>query len=289
MHFVSSVRPSLTKVKPLLSVPLSEYELLWKKENGRKVSGYRVTTDLYLGKKHENTLIVTFDGDTYALQKYNLDERIAKATSALQAFATTTLNTKSQWKDPKKVAKKVNRDILASKELRSLVVYSLVANGDDLQLTWRIDDDARKMAMRELGKTIIFSDRNEWSLVDIVKTYRSQKGVEEQFKKLNKRNELSVMPMYHWTDQKIRVHVLISVLALLISNLLYRKMEAGGITESQEECFTELKDIKEIRSYYDDGYPPDIKYTRMSTIQKKVSTLLDLKRFMKPGSGVVQN
>ena len=110
----------------------------------------------------------------------------------------------------------------------------------------------------------------------------------KQFKGLNKRNALSVMPMYHWTDQKIRAHVFISVLALLISNLLYRKMESGGITESREECFEELKGIKELRSFYDDGYPPDINYTRMSEIQKKASKILGLKRFMKAGSGVVQ-
>jgi transposase len=289
MHFVSSVRPSLKKVKPLLAVPLSEYELLWTKEDDKKVLGYRVMTDLYFGKGHENTLIVTFDDDTYALQEYNLDASVVKATTALQEFSTTMLNTKPQWKDPKKVTKKIDRDILANKELRKLIVYSLDANDDGLRLTWQVDADAREKALNELGKSFIFTDKNEWSMEEIVKTYRDQKGVEDQFKNLNKRSEISVMPMYHWTDQKIRVHVFISVLALLISNLLYRKLVIGGIKDSREECTKNLKKIKEIHLIYDDGYPPDITYTCTSKAQEKISTILDLPRFMKVGSGVVQN
>jgi len=288
IHFVSSVRPSMKKVKDLIAIPLSEYELLWTKEDNKKVLGYRTTTDLYLGKGHENTLIATFDEDTCALQEHGLDVNIAKATSALQDFNTTMLNTKPQWKDPKKVAEKINRDILTNADLRSLVVYSLDMIDDGLRLSWRIDDDARGEIVKELGKTFIFTNRNEWSMVDIVKTYRDQKGVEDQFKEFNKRNRISVMPMYHWTNQKIRVHVFISVLALLISNLLHRTITNGGIKYSLDDCFDTLEEIKEIHLHYDDGYPPDITYTRMSKKQESISDILNLARFMRAGSGVVQ-
>jgi len=42
------------------------------------------------------------------------------------------------------------------------------------------------------GGSFIFTNRNEWTTVDIAKTYRAQKGVEDQFKALNVRDSISV-------------------------------------------------------------------------------------------------
>jgi len=278
IHFVSSIRPSMNVSKPLLDVPLSKYEELWTKKNGRKVFGYRTTTTAYLGK--QNALIATFDEDTFALQEYNLDESINKALLKLKEFVKVQLNTKPQWKDPKSVVDKIERDILKNKKLRSIIVISVGKISNGLELAWKIDDTAREEYLKNLGKSLIFSSRNEWSTLEIVKTYRAQIDVERQFKELNKRNKISVMPIYLWTNQMIRVHVFISVLALLLSNLLYRKIQIAGIPDSKDICFEALEDMKEIRLYYNDKGPPDVLLTQMSPLQRKLFKTLDLKRFM---------
>jgi len=236
---------------------------------------------VYLSKGKQNTLIATFDEDTFALQKYNLDESIIKASLKLEEFIKLQLNTKSQWKDTEKVVTKIERDILKNKKLRAIIVYSIkkINNGSELEISWEIDAAAREEYLKNFGKSLIFSNRNEWSTLEIVKTYRAQIDVERQFKELNKRGRISIMPMYVWTDEMIRVHVFISMLALLISNLLYRKIQQGGIISSKEACFEVLEDIKEIHLYYDDGEPPALLLTRMSTLQRKLFRILDLKRF----------
>ncbi len=271
--------------KKLLEVPLSHYEVLWTKENGRKVFGYQSTTNTYVGENTENTLIATFDEDTYALQEHHLDERIAKATAQLAEFITDKLNAKPQWKDSKKVAAKIHRDILNTKELRSIVVISLSLNpassASELEFAWIIDEAARHEYSKKLGKSLVFSNRNEWSTIEIVKAYRAQAGVEQQFKELNKRDRISVMPIYHRTDANIRVHAFVSVLALLLSNLLYRKIQLESIDCSKEECFEALKDIKEIHLFYDDKGSPDVVLTQMSALQRKLFKALKLERFTK--------
>jgi len=263
--------------KPLLNVPLSNYEELWTKKNGRKVFGYRTTTTVYLGK--QNTLIVTFDEDTFALQEHSLDESINKTLLKLKEFIKSQLNTKPQWEDPKKVVTKIERDILKSKKLRAIIAYSLGKISNGLEITWKIDDTAREDYLKDLGKSLIFSNRNEWSTLDIVKTYRVQNYVERQFKELNKRERFSIMPMYVWTNEMIRAHMFISVLALLLSNLLYRKITLAGITASKDKCIEALEDIKEIRLNYDDKGPPEVLLTRMSVLQRKLFNVLTLKRF----------
>ena len=116
-------------------------------------------------------------------------------------------------------------------------------------------------------------------MLEIVKTYRAQIDVEEQFKELNKKERISVMPIYVWTDEMIRTHVFISVLALLLSNLLYRKIQLAGIADSKDKCLEALEDIKEIRLYYDHKDPPEVLLTRMSTLQRKLFKILDLKQY----------
>jgi len=277
IHFVSSIRPSMKVSKALLDVPLSKYEDLWTKKNGRKVFGYRTTTTAYLGK--QNVLIATFDEDTFALQEHNLDEGITKAILKLEEFIKVQLNTKPQWKNPKSVVTKIERDILKNKKLRSIIVTSVGKISNGLKITWKIDDLAREEYLKDLGKSIIFSSRDEWSTLKIVKTYRAQIDVERQFKELNKRDRISVMPMYVWTDQMIRAHLFISVLALLLSNLLYRKIQLAGISHSKDICFEALEEIKEIRLYYNDKDPPEVLLTRMSALQRKLFNILDLKHF----------
>jgi len=278
IHFVSSIRPSMKISKPILDVPLSKYEELWTKKNGRKVYGYRTTTTAYIGK--QNTLIATFDEDTFALQEHNLDETINKAILKLKEFIKIQLNSKPQWKDPKEVATKIKRDILKTKKLRAIIAYSIGKINNGLEITWKIDDTAWEDYLKDLGKSIIFSSRNEWSMLEIVKTYRAQIDVERQFKELNKRGRISVMPVYVWTNEMIRVHMFISVLALLLSNLLYRKIQLARIAPSKDTCFETLEDIKEIRLYYNDKGPPDVLLTQMSALQRKLFKALDLKRFI---------
>nr|MDO8088320.1 IS1634 family transposase [Candidatus Sigynarchaeum springense]MDO8117648.1 IS1634 family transposase [Candidatus Sigynarchaeota archaeon] len=273
-HFVSSVRPSMTKVKPLLDVPLADFKELWTKPDGQKVLGYRASTDLYLGIK--NTLVVTFDEDTRALQEYNFDKTVTKAIDALADFATNMLNAKPQWKDANEVRTKIDRDIVNTRDLKSLIPYEIKAKGESLQLEWHVDAAARGEAVKEMGKSFIFTNRNEWTTVDIAKTYRAQKGVEDQFKALNDRDSISVMPIYHYTNQKIRVHVFISVLALLISNILYRKLQKHGIEGSKDACFDLLKDIKEIELIYGEDIPSEIHHTRLSPVQQKIAAVLNL-------------
>jgi len=283
IHFVSSIRPSMNISKPLLDVVLSQYEELWTKKNGRKVFGYRTTTTAYLGKGKNNTLIATFDEDTFILQKYDLDKKISHAILKLEDFMKNLLNTKPQWMDPKKVVVKINRDILKTKTLRAIIIVSInkKSNGVELEMSWNIDAAARETSMKNLGKSLIFSNRNEWSTLEIVKTYRDQIKVENQFKELNKKDRISVMPMFVWKDEMIRAHVFISVVALLLSNLLYRKIRLLGISSSKETCFEALEDIKEIHLYYDDKDPPEVLFTQMSALQRQLFKALDLRRYIK--------
>ena len=59
--------------------------------------------------------------------------------------------------------------------------------------------------------------------------------------------------MHHWTDQKIRVHIFYTVLALTIAHLMRRKAEHAGLHLSVRELLGELAGIGETVLLYHDG------------------------------------
>ena len=57
---------------------------------------------------------------------------------------------------------------------------------------------------------------------------------------------MSVIPEYHWTDQKIRVHVFTCLLGLVLIGLVHRKVKDRGIDISANRVMDELKAIHEV-------------------------------------------
>ena len=56
---------------------------------------------------------------------------------------------------------------------------------------------------------------------------------------------VSFSPMFHWTDQKIRVHSFYCVIALTIARLMRREAQHAGITISVTELLDTLGGIQE--------------------------------------------
>jgi hypothetical protein len=128
-------------------------------------------------------------------------------------------------------------------------VISVTLSGtapSDLRITWRTKGAAKAALAGELfGKRIIFTDRDEWSIAEVVAAYRSQSEVEADFRQMKDRLVVSFSPMFHWTEQKIRVHVFYCVLALMVARLMARESERAKIPLSVRMLLTHLGAIQE--------------------------------------------
>src|SRR5258708_2374432 len=93
-----------------------------------------------------------------------------------------------------------------------------------LRLSWNANDQARQVLEAEyFGKRILFTDRDGWPAAEVIAAYRSQADAEAGFRQLKDPRVVSSSPMFHCTEQKIRVHVFYCVLALTIAHLLLRQ------------------------------------------------------------------
>ena len=153
-----------------------------------------------------------------------------------------------------------------------------------LRLSYHTDPAAfEKLQSTTLGKRILFTDNHAWSTEDIILGYRSQYHVEAAFRRMKDPFHVAWDPLFHWTDQKIRVHALYCIVALIIAALLHRKVVQSGLALSADRLFQELSAIKEIitLSPASRGRKPVAQtlLTRLSPLQQRLVTTLKIQPF----------
>jgi len=91
--------------------------------------------------------------------------------------------------------------------------------------------------------------RDEWSTSEIVAAYWGQSSVEQVFKQFKNPYHNAVRPQYHWTDHKVKVHTFICVIALLLSQVLWKKACDLGFKTSINRLIDDLSAVRRVEIY----------------------------------------
>ena len=104
--------------------------------------------------------------------------------------------------------------------------------------------------------------------------------MEEAFKNTKNTDFLRWQPAHHWTNQKLRVHALYCVLALLVASLARKIAFDSSANLTLPALLKELSVIREVAVIYPPGilaHPKDnITLSRMSARQKKLARVLEI-------------
>jgi len=76
---------------------------------------------------------------------------------------------------------------------------------------------------------------------EIIEAYKDLWQVEHAFRAL--KTELETGPIYHWKDSRIRAHVMICFLALVLRTIFYKKLRAEDPAASYSDTFCSLRSI----------------------------------------------
>ncbi len=97
-------------------------------------------------------------------------------------------------------------------------------------------------------------------------------------------HHIALRPQYHWTDQKVRVHVFTCVVALMLLSLVRRELHRKGIDLSSRRIIESLSEIREMTMFFPSekrkGKP--IMKTSLITMtneQKQIYQALDPERY----------
>ena len=197
--------------------------------------------------------VLTHSTSLHAGQSRGFDQTLAKARQRLSVLADKLARGKTRR--PRTAVEAEISTICKPRWLAEVLTTTLTGDQPaDLRLQVTVDTAARQaLETRIFGKRILFTNRDNWPVADIVAAYRSQSGVEFGFRQLKDPHTVSFSPMHHWTDQKIRVHVFYTVLALTIAHLMRRTCEHTGLHLSVRELTNELAGIGETVLLHHDG------------------------------------
>ena len=286
-HFIGSLVP--TQHADLLALPREQFCSLPAAEELPGVSTCR-TAKVVFGKSR--TIVVTYNEKLFVAQSQTLLREIAKRQrqlGELQAKLKRWQVGEVKGGRPPSLAgtKKQVEKIVSGHEMKGLFEVKIEVAKGLPTLSYRFQDEVwQEMQKTRLGKTILFSDRAEWTDGQIVKGYRSQHHVEAAFKDLKNTAHLALRPQRHWTDQKIRVHVFYCVMALTLCGLLRRELHKKGIDHSLTAILEALGQIREVCLVYPPqaGGDPQLQVTltQLSEEQRILYDALDLGRFRSP-------
>ena len=145
---------------------------------------------------------------------------------------------------------------MLSKEGKKLLRITIIRKKDKLSLSVRRNQKEIYQRTKRFGKNILFTDNDDFSSEEIIRAYKGKSVIEKNFKKMKSHSTVSFIPMWHFTDQKIRVHAFCCVISLLLLNLLQREVAKKYQKMSLEEIADKLSDIKEILLFYPDTMTP---------------------------------
>jgi len=273
LHFVGSLPPS--DHPDLLALPARRRKLVHADRFGG-LSAYETRAEA-LGTTRR--VILTHSPTLHAKQAAGFEQTIGKATRALTELADTLARGRTR-RDRAAVEAHIAR-LLRPRWLDRVITVSLTGDKPaQLRLTWRIDTTGRQALEEELfGKRILVTDRDAWPIGEVVAGYRSQSDAEGGFRQLKDPKVVSFSPMWHWTDQKIRVHVSYCVTALAVAHLMRRQTAQAGLPLSVRELLGHLAGIQEtVLLYPSTGGRPRARrlLTDMTPTQQQLYDLFDL-------------
>lgn len=284
LHFVGSLVP--TQHAELLEVGRETFTSL-ADAGYPDVSAYR-TTKVVFGQPR--TVLVTYNENLFVAQMKTLLREIATRTRKLGELRDRLERRRSGeirggHAPTLQGTRNAVHAILKGRHMKDLFEVKLTLEGKLPVLEYELRHRAWNDLQRTLlGKTILFTDNHDWTDSEIVHAYRAQHHIEDAFRDMKDPDHIAMRPQFHWTDQKVQVHVFTCVLALMLLSLQRRELAAKGFALSNRRMLELLGSIREIVTVFppaEGESEPQLRTTlsAMSPEQRSLFDALELGRY----------
>ena len=228
---------SLSYCKELYEIDIDNYEEI--KIDGQVVKYHRTTKSIW-GKIR--TCVLTFSQELYKGQERELNENIAKTIKQLEELNERINNINSRIdKTEDGIAKRI-KQILKLKYIAGIVSVEFKNN----RVIYVVCDVNKVELMeKKFGKKLTITDCDDWTTEEILQAYYEQDCIEKIFRDTKNVEHFSIRPMFHWTDQKIRVHIFICLLGLTLTSVLQKELSNNGISISKNRLLETLSLIRQ--------------------------------------------
>ena len=290
LKFIASRRPSTHK--SLLHTSITEFTDYTIPVTGKAIKYYQTSIKVY-GK--QRIVYVTLDP---AKQKKKICEfrtKMTKKQAEIKEFFADRLDPKKivkikgqgqKWLKRSEVETKV-RAMIGRVPFKDVITVKVegpeevdINTDGRIEIFLEIDKQAQLTHEETLGRSIIFTNQENWEPGAVIWGYRQQYIVEHAFRHMKCTSSISVRPMFHHASTCIPAHVFVCYLSYLLLSLLRLKLVRKGCPASFEEILESLRAVHVTLIHPSPNSKPIKKIDRMNGLAKKIGKYLDFKHLI---------
>ena len=126
---------------------------------------------------------------------------------------------------------------------------------------WKLEDGALEFSESEThlgrekkieGKYVIMTGEKGLGVLDAVAMYKELTDVESGFRQL--KDVMALRPIYHQVVPRVKAHIFVAALALLVQRLLGRRLEEAGVDLSPSRAMQALSTVRLV-TFHLEGQP----------------------------------
>jgi transposase len=240
LHYVASL--SAASQRALLSEANPKMQPV-ALDQGEEVLAYRTLRTIWGAQR---SAVVLISERLREGQKRGILQHVASAQRWLSRLEQT-LQRGKQRRDRARIQHDIDARLRGRQHLRKVLKVDLSRDSKGrLALSYAFDQAALGALDDEsLGRIVLITDRDDWTTADIIRAYRGQADVEAVFAHLKDPVHVALRPQFHWTDQKLHVHVLTCILGYLLARLLHlRARQTIGYPHGMEKLLEDLEAVR---------------------------------------------
>jgi len=204
--------------------------------------GARAAAGKLLVHGKEYLCVLKYSATFASEQLHSVSTSLSKILGSLKRLAVEVARPGSRLTEAG-IESKVRR-LMAAPFLGELIHYELRHGTEGRCLFFQVDHAAlQQLVTHRLGRTLLLTNRDDWTVEQVVAAYASQQELEQVFRGLKEDDWLNWQPLHHWTDSKIRVHAFYCLLGLSLLHYVLRQAQAFWPQLTVERLQEELEQI----------------------------------------------
>lgn len=215
-------------------------ELAEKGREEDRIVAWR-TSEEFWGQ--QRTVVVTYNPRAAAKQRYNFEKKLNRLHDGLKEIRSKVRAGKKHWTSKQQVLQRY-KELCESLHLpKDLYSLDFEKTGDRLKLYFRKDHYRIRKRIARMGKNVIVTTHHGWSTDAIVKASLDRYQVEDAFRQSKAGEFGNFRPIWHWTDSKIRCHILSCVIALTYLRLITFWLNKAGVDCTADKAMQTMRDL----------------------------------------------
>jgi transposase len=216
---------------------------------GSDLPGVRAAAEKAIVHGKEYLCVLKYSSSFASEQLHSVTTSLTKVLQSMRRLSLDLAKPGCRLKEDQ-IRKKIQRWLL-NPFLQDLIRWQLHSEAGHWRLQFDFDNGAfLKLLANRLGRTLLLTNRTDWTAEQVVAAYSDQQQIEQVFRGLKDGDWLGWGPMYHWTDSKIRVHAFYCMLGISLLKYIHKQAQAAWPGLSMENLLGELRQIQQFILLY---------------------------------------